>query len=305
MVTVPAPATRSRVRRSGANRRHPVPLRERLPDRGQVRAACRRGVRAAMPGAITVAAVAAAGGAILLAYNWLTGSPRFALASVELRGASELEQADVERAVRPALGENLFRLPLDAIERRLRAEPWIEDVSVSRRLPDRLVVEVDEHEVAAVVDLDGLYLAGSSGRVFKRADLARGEAAGLPIVTGIGRDTYRRRPVEAQARIRDALAAAAAYGGDPARPALGEVHDDLHRGLTLYTRRPVVALRLGRPDGEAELRRRLAVFDAAWAALAPAERAALSAIHLDRDGAPVRVTVSLVEPSKAASADPR
>ena len=261
-----------------------------------MRALCRRGARAALPGAIAVASVAAAGGAILLGYNWLTGSPRFALASVELRGASELQQVDIERAVHPAMGENLFRLPLDAIERRLRAEPWVEDVSVSRRLPDRLVVEVDEHSVAAVVDLDGLYLAESDGRVFKRADLSRGEAAGLPIVTGIGRDTYRRRPDLAQARIRDALAAAAAYAGKPERPPLGEVHDDAHRGITLYTRRPVIALRLGRPVGDAELRRRLAVFDAAWAALAPAERTALSAVHLDRDGTPVRATVAFAAP---------
>ena len=96
--------------------------------------------------------------------------------------------------------------------------------------------------------------------------------------------------------VRDALAAAAAYAGKPERPPLGEVHDDAHRGITLYTRRPVIALRLGRPDGAAELSRRLAVFDATWAALAPAERAALSAIHLDRDGTPVRVTVAFSEP---------
>jgi hypothetical protein len=253
-------------------------------------------VRAALPVAIAVAAVAAAAVAVWLGYDWLTDSPRFALAGVELRGARELEEADVERALRPAMGENLFRLPLDAIERRLRAEPWVTDVSVSRRLPDQLVVEVDEHRPAAVVDLDGLYLAERSGRVFKRADLSRGEAAGLPVVTGIGRDAYRRQPAEAQARIRDALAAASAYAGDPRRPPLGEVHDDDHRGITLYTRRPVVALRMGRPDGPAELGRRLAVFDAAWAALAPAERAALSAIHLDRTGTPVRATIAFHDP---------
>jgi len=264
-----------------------------------VRALCRSGFRSALPGAIAVAAVAAAAVAAWLGYDWLTDSPRFALAGVELRGARELEATDVERALRPAMGENLFRLPLDAIERRLRAEPWVADVSVSRRLPDQLLVEVDEHRPAAVVDLDGLYLADRAGRVFKRADLARGEAAGLPVVTGIDRDSYRRQPDEAQARIRDALAAAAAYAADPRRPPLGEVHDDDdHRGITLYTRRPVIALRLGRPDGPPELGRRLAVFDAAWAALSPAERSALSAIHLDRGGQPVRATVAFARPAE-------
>jgi cell division protein FtsQ len=295
-VTPTAPADRSTARRSGANRRRPVPLRQRLPDRDQVRALCGRTARAALPGAITVVALAAAAGALFLGYRWLTDSPRFALAGVDVRGTRELEQADVERAVRPAVGENLFRIPLAAIERRLRAEPWVAEVAVSRRLPDHLVVEIDEHRPAAVVDLDGLYLADASGRVFKRVDLARGEAVGLPVVTGIGRDVYRRRPEEASARIRDALAAAATYAEAPGRPPLGEVHDDPHRGITLYTRRPVIALRLGRPAGAAERRRRLALFDAVRAALDPAERAALSAIHLDRDGSPPRVTVAFADP---------
>jgi cell division protein FtsQ len=257
-------------------------------------ALCRRAGRAALPGAITVAAVAAAGGLLFLGYRWLTASPRFALASVEVRGARELPEAEIERAVAPEIGANLFSLPLDTIERRLRTEPWVADVAVRRRLPDRLVVDIEEREAAAVVDLDGLYLADASGRVFKRADVARGEAVGLPVVTGIGRDAYRRRPDDARARIREALAAAAAYDEGRGRPPLGEVHDDTHRGITLYTRRPVVALRVGHA-GAAELRRRLAVFDAAWAALAPTERAAVSAIHLDREGAPVRATVAFAD----------
>ncbi|HTE50243.1 MAG TPA: FtsQ-type POTRA domain-containing protein [Kofleriaceae bacterium] len=271
-------------------------LRERLPDRARLRAACGTAARAAKPGAITLGVIALAAAAIFLGYRWLTGSSRFALAGVEVRGVHQLAEADVALAVRPSLGENLFRLPLDAIERRLRAEPWVADVSVRRRLPDQLVVDIDEHHAAAVIDLDGLYLADASGHVFKRADVARGEANGLPVVTGVARDVYRRRPDEAQEIIRAALAAAATYAAGPDRPALGEVHRDPDRGLTLYTRRPVVALHLGRPAGPDELRRRLSLFDAAWAALAPAERAALQAIHLDRDGAPVRVTVAFAEP---------
>jgi cell division protein FtsQ len=269
-----------------------VPLRERLPDREQVRALFTRAGRTARPVAIAMLIVAALAVALGLGYRWVTRSPRFALASVELRGARELAEADVRRAVSPAMGENLFRLPLDRIEERLRAEPWVADVSVRRRLPDHLVVEVDEHRAAGVVDLGGMYLADVSGRVFKRADLARGEAAGLPVVTGIDRDAYRRRIDEAEERIRAALAAAAAYTAEPGRLPLGEVHADPDRGLTLYTRRPVVALHLGRPQDAAELRRRLALFDAAWAALSAAERGALSALHLDRDGSPVRVTVA-------------
>jgi len=267
-----------------------VPLRERLPDRARVRSLLWRSVRACLPAALTLLIIAAvvAGGAF--GYRWLTGSDRFAVAEVEVRGARALPASEVERVLSPAYGQNVFRVSLEAIERRLRAEPWIASASVRRSLPDRLVVELEEKRAAAVAELGGLYLVDEHGRPFKRADVGRGEASGLLVVTGIDRAEFRRSPTEAAARIRAALDAARVYreGG---RPPLGEVRHDAHRGITLYTRRPVAAIRLGHVPGAGAVRRRLAAFDAAWAALSPGERQAASTYHLDRDGMPLRVTV--------------
>lgn len=271
------------------NRRRPAPPRPREPLGTRVRALVWRGARTCLPVLLTLVIIAAvvAGGAF--GYRWLTGSERFAVHDVEIRGARALPPAEVERVVAPAYGQNVFRVSLEAIERRLLAEPWIAGASVRRSLPDRLVVEVEERRAAAIAQLGGLYLVDERGHAFKRADVGRGEAKDLLIVTGIDRSDYRRSPGEAAARIRAALEAARVYreGG---RPALGEVRHDAHRGITLYTRRPVAAIRVGhvRPGA---LRRRLAAFDAAWAALSPGERAAASTFHLDRDGLPLRVTV--------------
>jgi len=249
-----------------------------------------RTIKACLPAALTLFIIAAviAGGAF--GYRWLTGSRRFAVAEVEVRGAHAMAPADVERAVAPAYGQNVFRISLASIERRLRAEPWVAAASVRRSLPDTLIVDVEERHPAAVAELGGLYLVDQRGVAFKRADVGRGEASGLLVVTGIGRDEYRRSPAEGAARIRAALDAARVYSeGD--RPPIGEARHDAHRGITLYTRKPVVALCLGHLAGAGALRRRLAAFDAAWAALSAAERAAASTFHLDRDGAPLRVTV--------------
>ena len=260
-----------------------------MPTRVRVRSLLWRVFKACLPAALTIVAVSAviAGGAF--GYGWLTGSERFAVAEVEVRGAHALPVSEVERVVEPAYGQNVFRVSLPAIERRLRAEPWVADASVRRSLPDRLVVEVEERRAVAVAELGGLYLVDERGVPFKRADIPRGEATGLLVVTGIERDDYRRSPAVAAGRIRAALDAARAFreGG---RPALGEVRHDTHLGITLYTRRPVIAIRLGQVRA-ATLRRRLAAFDAAWAALPAAERETASTFHLDRDGAPLRVTV--------------
>ncbi|HEU5059980.1 MAG TPA: FtsQ-type POTRA domain-containing protein [Kofleriaceae bacterium] len=244
-----------------------------------------------LPAALTALAIAAVVAGGVFGYRWLTGSERFAVAEVEVRGARALPAAEVQRVVAPAYGQNVFRVSLAAIERRLRAEPWIAAASVRRSLPDTLVVEVQERRAAAVAELGGLYLVDERGQAFKRADVGRGEAAGLLVVTGIDRDDYRRAPAEAAARIRASLEAARTYREGSGRPELGEVKHDALRGMTLFTRRPVVAIRVGHVPGPATLRRRLAAFDAAWAALAPGERAAASTFHLDRDGAPLRVTV--------------
>src|SRR5690606_19401741 len=198
--------------------------------------------------------MAAVAGGAALATRWLTGSPRFALAEVEVRGASPAPREEIVEALAPAMGENVFRVSLEAIERRLRREPWIADVSVRRSLPDGLIIEVEERRAAAVAELGGLYLVGREGRACKRADPA-----------------------------------AAVYAEESGRAPLGEVHTDPHRGLTLYTRAPVVGLKVGRVDGAETLRRRLAAFDAAWAALTPREREDATTFHLDRDGRPLRV----------------
>jgi cell division protein FtsQ len=248
-----------------------------------------------LPAALTLAAIGgivAAGG---FGYRWLTGSPRFAVAAIEVHGAPGRAQEEIERLVAPALGENLFRLSLGSIERRLRAESWLADATVRRSLPNRLVVDVAPRRPVAVVELGGLYLVDRDGRAFRRADVARGDADRLPIVTGIERDAYRRAPLEAAARVREALAAAAVFAESKGRPSIGEIHCDGRGGVTLFLRRPVVALHVGRAPDAGALRRRYAAFDSAWAALAPDERAAAATFHLDRDGSPARVTVAFTE----------
>src|SRR5690606_32281559 len=134
----------TRARRASANRRRRGSLRDRLPKGGELRAALARGLRAALPSLLALGGMAAVAGGAALATRWLTGSPRFALAEVEVRGASPAPREEIVEALAPAMGENVFRVSLEAIERRLRREPWIADVSVRRSLPDGLIIEVEE-----------------------------------------------------------------------------------------------------------------------------------------------------------------
>ncbi len=278
----------------GRNRRR-VPLRERLPElrlrpKAAV-AACGRLLRRSVPVLVTVAAIGATAAAIFYGHRFVTTSSRFAIDTIDVRGASHLTDAELLALIPIAKGDNVFGADLDAVEAALEREPWILDASVERRLPRTIEITVRERTAAAAVDLDGYYLSDADGHLFKRARLDLGETAGLPVITGLARDDLSADPAGSAARIQRGLSTAAAWAEDARRPAVGEIRIDLRHGVTLYTYDGAVAIRLGDVEGDA-LTARLGRFDAAWAALTTDERRRARAIHLDHDTRPDHVTVS-------------
>jgi cell division protein FtsQ len=291
------PASRLSIGGPTRNRRKAAPLLERLPRPGAIADGCGRLVRRAAPGLIAAGALALLAGGAWLGKHFVTTSARFAIDSVEVRGARRLD-ADSVRALVPArTGDNVFAVDTTAVEARLIDDPWIAKARVRRELPRTLVVEVTEEAPSALLELDGLYLIGADGRPFKRALVERGEGAGLPVVTGVGRDVFAADPDGTAALVADALVSAEAWRtaalapGAAPRPAVGEIHLDSRRGLTLFTREGAVAIRLGEVD-RAQLEDRLHTFDAAWASLGTDGQRRARAVHLDNRTRPDHVTVA-------------
>jgi len=243
-----------------------------------------------VPTALALVGIAAVGGGAWATHRFLTHSPRFAVTHIEVRGAPVLDADQIRGRLPFHEGANVFTVALGRAERLLDAQPWIAEAHLRRELPHTIVVDVRERIAAAVVDLDGLYLADAEGHVFKRAAIEHGEGAGLPVVTGLRRDAYAADPDAGAARVERALAALAAWRDAGDRPAVGEVHVD-RRGLTLYTYDDAIAIRLGDADGPA-LAARMRTFDRAWAALRPDERARTRTIHVDNHVRPDHVTVA-------------
>jgi hypothetical protein len=90
------------------------------------------------------------GGPIMLGF-WLFSSPTFALARVDLDGNRFVERAWVDRALRPLVGANLLSLPLPLVSDLLSTNPWIEGVTVQKRLPDGLRIDLVERQPAALL----------------------------------------------------------------------------------------------------------------------------------------------------------
>jgi cell division protein FtsQ len=261
-----------------------------MPDRGTVLDACKRTLRRSLPAVVATAIALGIGLGLLAGYRFVTTSKRFAIATIEVKGAQRLAEDSVRAALPVKLGENIFTTDLGEVTRALRGDPWIRSASAHRELPDKLVVEIREHAAVAVVQLGtDLYLADETGHPFKRANVEAGETEHLPIVTGIGRDAMRTAPHETSELITRAFGVIARWRTNAMRPELSEVHVDAHHSVTLRTYDRGVAIQLG---ALRELEERLATFDAAWTELSDAERARVTALHVSPHASSDQVTVA-------------
>jgi cell division protein FtsQ len=258
------------------------------PSAKQAVVVCGRVLRRALPALIACAIATGLGAGGFLGYRAATSSPRFAITTIEIRGAHHVDVDALRARLSTHVGDNVFRADLDADKRAVLADPWVAAATVSRTLPHTLVVQLAERTAIAVVDLGGLYLVDDAGHPFKRARVERGDGAGLPIVTGLDRDTFAASPERTATLVHQALAALADWRADASRPQIGEVSIDPFGALVLHTYDHATAIALGERD--AGLGDRLRAFDATWTALSDSERDRARAIHLTRHD---HVTVAL------------
>ncbi|HEY0254255.1 MAG TPA: FtsQ-type POTRA domain-containing protein [Kofleriaceae bacterium] len=250
-----------------------------MPKPAVVVNACGKMLRRSLPALVGLGIVSAIGGTAWAGYRFVTTSPRFEIATIEVHGNQHVA-ADQIRAMLPvAIGDNVFAAKIDSLTSELHTNPWIAKSSAHRVLPHTIVIDVVEHEAVAIADLGGLYLVDRGGHPFKRAQLDTDEGAGLPIVTGLDRAAFLADPASTATTIQMGLDALAQWSTNTTRPKIGEVHVDLHGALTLHTYEHATAIQLGVID--AALIARMHTFDIAWAQLDDSERERARAIHLD------------------------
>ncbi len=144
------------------------------------------------------------------------GAAGFAVTRVELRGLNRLDPADVTKTALDQPSQAMPLIDLDEIHARLIAKyRWIKEVRVHRRLPDTLVVEIEERVPAAVwqhnrelrlVDGEGVELQA----------LRSDALPDLPLVVGPGaqhRLGELNALLDAAANLRDRFAGATWISG--------------------------------------------------------------------------------------------
>ncbi|TNF24310.1 MAG: FtsQ-type POTRA domain-containing protein [Deltaproteobacteria bacterium] len=174
------------------------------------------------------------------AYHYVMTSGHFNVHEILVEGNRRLSYDAIREALEVEPDTQLLATDLDAMQERCEAQAWVSWCRVRRELPDRLVVELVEHEPAAWLALGELTLVDSAGAVFATAaaaDAVGASALDLPIITGIAADALATPAgrAETESRLRGVLNVLELYRsmGLAGRWPVGEVRVDTLRGLTL------------------------------------------------------------------------
>jgi len=187
--------------------------------------------------AIGLALVTASAGFILV-HDFFVQSSQFFAQDIEVSGNQRLSQQQVMKIAEIDAQTNILSLNLTTTRKRLLADAWIADATVSRKIPSQITISIREEQPLALLEMDDDqdFLLNTDGRVFKRA--VETDGGRLPRVQGltfgdlpvVGKpDTQAFSAVMRLLRLTFEKDSALAVAG------LRWIHMDREIGATVYT----------------------------------------------------------------------
>ncbi|MBE9547643.1 MAG: FtsQ-type POTRA domain-containing protein [Proteobacteria bacterium] len=174
---------------------------------------------------------------MIFAYNYMVSSPCFQIERTIIRGCERTTEKEILAIAGIKPSQNILAVNLGEMARRIEANPWVEDVSIGRELPNRLVIEISERKAVALVKRDkSFYFMDCNGVIFKK--LKPGEKANLPILTGLYKNTALLK------KFIDLITCLSSNNGFHEIRNVSEIHGDEIFGFSLFTNGGL-SLRLG------------------------------------------------------------
>ncbi|MEK6742389.1 MAG: FtsQ-type POTRA domain-containing protein [Nitrospirota bacterium] len=114
-------------------------------------------------------------------YRWLTHAEIFSIAGVDVKGVRSMSDENIRDVAAMFTGQNVFQVDPGAATRRVMADPWVRDVRIERRLPNRISIFVAERVPKAVLHAsNGKYLIDGEGVVM--VPIGAAAAPPLPVI---------------------------------------------------------------------------------------------------------------------------
>lgn len=220
-----------------------VGVRPRRPSRGRV----------ARPLGLALLVLLVVGGTALT-WRWVLTTRHFAVAQVEVRGASRIPVEHIVAAAGIAPGSNLLRLDVAGATARVEAMPEVRRAQIVRDLPGRVTIYVDERRPFTLVSAGRLHWVDEEGRALG----VTSDAVALPVpaITGLTEDelqTMRTAPSK-KAQIAIGLIRTLLRSSSALAEEISEIDMSRKDGPVLYTV-DGVEVRLGSEEWEDRLAR--------------------------------------------------
>jgi len=199
-------------------------------------------------------AVALAIGATGLALHFALTSEIFAVATVDVQGASRISPAAIIDGSGIARGTNLFLLDERAVARRLERIAEIQRAEVIRAWPNRVTIVVEERRPFTLVHAGRLHWIDEEGVPLGLARQAVAPSA--PVISGLTPEeleVMRERP-SPRAQMAITLIRTLLRNASPLSEQISEIDVGRRDGPVLYTV-DGVEVRLGTENWEGRLRR--------------------------------------------------
>lgn len=147
---------------------------------------------------IFTASILIFGGTYIYAFH----SAKYNVAEIQIKGTSKIAPDEIRKKAEACLGKNIFSLNLEGMEKKLREDLRIKDVRVERKLPNCILIEVQEKTPVLWISLSmsfpnqedyGFYGLSIDQEIvpLDKGDLSHD----LPLVSGIEADTMGGRSV--------------------------------------------------------------------------------------------------------------
>ncbi len=166
--------------------------------------------------------------------RYLTTSPRFSLEQVTMSGQKTRTKDALLARAGIKMGQNVFSIDLDAARTKMLGDPYVKNAVLARKLPDTIVVDIEERVPAAVVALGSdTFLVTRDGETFKRLEAT--DPADLPVITGLSPELAESDRDAFGDAVRRALDVAVDYQQSSlaSKMPLQEIHFEPGNGMSL------------------------------------------------------------------------
>ncbi len=130
--------------------------------------------------------ISALGVIFIFVYDMVTQTENFNASEIIIKGNKKLDNNKILKIAGIKKNQNMLNMNLKIIKNRLLNEPWINNAVITRKLPHRIEIKIQEEDVLAKVELkkDSYFLINKKGKIFKKAEKVD-DKLDIPLITGL------------------------------------------------------------------------------------------------------------------------